>query len=311
VVVPTYQRENRIPDLLRELAKQTLRSDEFEVIIVDDCSREDIVGLVEDLAADLPYDVRAIRTPKNGGPAAARNLGWKDARGELVAFLDDDCTPDPGWLEAGQSVLESDPKLGVVQGRTRAPEGVDVTQLPDWSLWRVIEGSSPFFEGCNLFFRRSALEATGGFDEEIGFHGEDTAAGWRVLDAGWDRAFAANAIVTHEVQPRGWRWHMRNGLAEQNVVFAAAKHPGFRREGFWRPWAFRREDAAFVLALLGVALGMRFRPALVLAVPYMWWRLPPMGHANFLRLCLEIPAVDAARMIGHLRGAVTHRVFVI
>jgi len=311
VVIPTYERQDRIPDLLTELAKQTLGSKHFEVIVVDDCSSSDIVGLVEQLAGDLPYRVRALRTPYNDGPAAARNLGWKGATADLVAFVDDDCMPDPGWLEAGVSALKRDPTVGVVQGRTCAPEGVDVATLPDWSLWRVVDESTPFFEGCNLFFRRCALEVTGGFDEDIHFYGEDTAAGWRVLDAGWNRAFASDAVVTHEIQPRGWRWHIRNGLTEQHIVQVAAQHRGFRNEGFWRPWAFRREDAAFVLALLGVTLGLRFRPALVLAAPYLWWRVPPIGHANFLRLCLEIPAVDAARMVGQVRGAVSNRVLVI
>jgi GT2 family glycosyltransferase len=311
VVIPTYQREDRIPLLLSDLARQSLASQRFEVIVVDDCSTTDMVTLIERLALDLPYRVQAVRTPVNDGPAAARNLGWQVATAPFLAFLDDDCTPDPGWLEAGLAALTAEPHVGVVQGRTRAPEGVDLTRLPDWSLWRVVDESSPFFEGCNLFFRRSVLEVTGGFDEDIHFYGEDTAAGWRVLDAGWDRAFAHDAVVTHEIQPRGWRWHIRNGLTERNIVHAAAKHPGFRREGFWRPWAIRREDAAFVLALVGVTVGLRFRPALLLAMPYLWWRLPPIGHVNFLRLCFEVPAVDAARMVGHLRGAVAHRVLVI
>ena len=105
----------------------------------------------------LPYRVRAIRTPQNDGPAATRNLGWKATGAPFVAFLDDDCTPEPGWLEAGLRAISASPTIGVLQGRTRAPEGVDVKALPDWSLWRIIEEPTPFFEGCNLFFRRTAL----------------------------------------------------------------------------------------------------------------------------------------------------------
>ena len=66
-----------------------------------------------------------------------------------------------------------------------------------------------------------------------------------------------------------------------------------------------------MLALIGVAASPRFRPALLLALPYIWWRVPPIGHPRFVRLCLEIPVVDAARTMGHLRGAVAHRVLVI
>jgi hypothetical protein len=118
-------------------------------------------------------------------------------------------------------------------------------------------------------------------------------------------------MVTHALEPRGWWWHIQNGLTERNIVHAAAKHPGFRAEAFWRPWAFRREDAAFVFAVIGAVAGMRFRPAFLLALPYLWWRSPSYRRANFLRLCLQIPSVDAARTIGHIQGAVAHRVVVI
>jgi GT2 family glycosyltransferase len=288
-----------------------LSPERFEVVVVDDCSSTDMVAAIDELAPTLPYRIRAVRTPANGGPAATRNLGWQTADAELLAFLDDDCTPDPGWLEAGLSALQSHPHAGVIQGKTVAPVGVDLDQLPDWSLWRVVESASPFFEGCNLFSRRSALETTGGFDEEIGRYGEDTAAGWRVLEAGWERAFAADAVVVHAVETRGWRWHVRNGFHERNVVHLAAKHPGYRKEAFWRPWAFRQEDAAFALAAVGVLTGLRFRPALALALPYVLLRRPSYKETNFLLLCLQTPVVDAARIVGHVQGAIENRVLVI
>jgi GT2 family glycosyltransferase len=311
VVIPTYERAERLPALLEDLAKQTLSSERFEVVVVDDCSSTDTVDLVQRMAVTLPYHVRALRTPDNAGPAAARNLGWKLADGPLLAFLDDDCSPNPSWLEAGLAALLAHPEVGVLQGRTVAPDGVDLLAQPEWSLWRVIEEPTPFFEGCNLFFRRSVLEATGGFDEELGRYGEDTGAGWRALEAGWERGFAADALVVHEVEHRGWGWHVRNGLDERNIVQAAAKYPGYRREAFWRPWAVRREDAAFVLAAVGAVVGTRYRLALLLMVPYVLFRRPALDNPHFLRLCLEIPVVDAARTLGHVQGAVQNRVFVI
>jgi GT2 family glycosyltransferase len=311
VVVPTFDRADRIPELLNRLSRQSLDAGRFEVLVVDDCSTADIVSLVEGLAPDLPFAVHAIRTPSNAGPAATRNLGWRSASAPLLAFLDDDCSPEPSWLEAGLAALLAQPGAGVIQGRTLAPPGVDVLELPDWFLWRVVEESGPYFEGCNLFLRRSVLELTGGFDEEIGRYGEDTAAGWRVLEAGWERGFAADAVVVHAVEDRGWKWHVRNGLNERNLIHLAAKHPGYRREAFWRPWAFRKEDAAFVLAVLGAMMAVRFRPAILLAVPYVLYRRPSYKKKNFLELCLQIPVVDGARVLGHIQGAIENRVLVI
>ncbi len=296
--------------LLAGLANQTMAADLFEVIVVDDCSLDDTLGAVDAISSQLPYRLRALRTPVNRGPAAARNLGWQATDAPIVAFLDDDCTPSPEWLEAGVAAFDR-PAIGIVQGRTRLPEDASIHRLTDWYLWRIVEQPTPFFEGCNLFFRRDVLAETGGFDEDIRYYGEDCAAGWRVLEAGHARAFAVRASVCHPVEHRGFRWFVRNGFLESRLVHCAAKHPGFRREAFWHRWAYRREDPAFVAAVTGVLVGVRYPFAFALALPYVWWRRPSVRHLNFFRLCLQVPAVDAARLAGHLHGSWRHRIFVL
>jgi GT2 family glycosyltransferase len=311
VVIPTYERGELLAPLLRGLAHQTLSVDRFEVVVVDDCSSVDTVAVVESLAQEVPYRLRALRTPTNSGPALARNTGWRSSEARLIAFLDDDCDPSPGWLEAGVEAFADHPECGVIQGRTHAPDGVSVGNLGDWYIWRVIEGPTAFFEGCNIFFPRAVLQKTGGFDEDIAYHGEDSAAGWRVVEAGYARGFCAEAAVSHPVELRGVRWHIDMGRLERRVVWCAAKHPGYRREAFWRPWAYRREDPAFLAALLGVLLSFRFRPALLLALPYLWWQRPSVRHLTFFRMCLQVPLVDAIRVAAHLRGSLEHGVLVL
>jgi GT2 family glycosyltransferase len=311
VVIPTHQHLALVSGLLETLAGQTLGAPRFEVVVVDDCSSDGTAAALRDLAPSLPFACRVLTTPTNGGPAAARNLGWQSTVAPVVAFLDDDCVPSPGWLVAGLDALGTRSAIGVVQGRTRLPEGASVHRLTDWYLWRVVEGPTPWFEGCNLFFRRDVLEQTGGFDEDIRYYGEDCAAGWRVLEAGFESAYASEAAVTHPVERRGFRWFVRNGFLESRTVHCAAKHPGFRRAAFWRPWAMRREDPAFVIALAGVAAGIFFWPAFVLVLPYVWWQRPSVRRLSFFRLCLQVPLVDAARLAGHLRGSARHRIFVL
>ena len=311
VVIPSYGRSARLPPLLRALARQTLSPDRFEVVVADDCSPDDTAEVVAGLAGELPYVLHYARTPVNHGPAAARNLGWRSASAPFVAFIDDDCDPAPEWLQAGLAAFEGRPNVGIVQGRTHAPEGESTSNLGDWYIWRVIEEPSAFFEGCNLFFRRDVLEITGGFDEEIAYHGEDSAAGWRVIEAGFDRAFAPEASMAHPIELRGLGWHVDMGRLESRIVWCAAKHPGFRQQGFWRPWAYRREDPALVAALVGVALGTRFRPALLLALPYLWWQRPSLRHRSFFRLCLQVPYVDTVRLTAHLRASLRHRILVM
>jgi glycosyltransferase involved in cell wall biosynthesis len=311
VVIPTYQRVERLPALLRKLADQSLSPDRFEVIVVDDCSSIDVAAALDPLTHEVPYRLQILRMPRNGGPAAARNVGWRSSSAPLLAFLDDDCTPSVGWLEAGLDALTKQPEVGVMQGCTLPAVAINFRRMNDWYVWRIVEKSEPEFMACNIFYRRKAFEVTGGFDEVIGWWGEDTAAAWKVLEAGWDRGYSADAVATHTVERRGWDWFVRNGLCERNLIRLGVEHPDYREEKYWRPWAYRKEDVAFVAALIGATLAIRTRPALLLALPYLWWRRPSARHLSFFRLCLQIPVVDGARVVGHLRGSLEHRVFVL
>jgi glycosyltransferase involved in cell wall biosynthesis len=316
VVIPTYNRPQRCAHLVRGLAGQTLASHRFEVIVVDDCSDIDPTRAP---AIDVPYRLTVLRTPANRGPAQARNLGWRAAGAPLVAFMDDDCFPEPEWLAAGLAFMSAHPAVGVAQGRTRAPDGVDVSRLQGGYVWRVITEATPYFDACNIFYRRQALAATGGFDEsKVAWWsgtpvawGEDSAAGWAVVEAGWGRDFIADAVVAHDVEVRGWLWHLRRGYLDRIIVQLAAEHPGYRGEAFWRPWAYRREDPAFLAAVAGLAVAIRWRPAALAALPYLWWRRPSVRKPRFVRTCVQSVVVDAARAAGQLTGAVRHRTFVV
>jgi glycosyltransferase involved in cell wall biosynthesis len=311
VVIPTYRRPRGLKDIIDALAAQTLAADRFEVLVVDDCSGDETERVLKSLMDEAPFRLRSLRTPANGGPAVARNIGWQAAAAPLLAFIDDDCLPEPGWLHAGLVALQDNPRLGVLQGCTRAPSSVDIARLQGWYLWRVILQAGPFFEGCNIFYRREALAPVLGFDEEIGWWGEDTALGWKVVEAGWERGFAEDAVAVHDVEVRGWWWYLKNGYREGNVVRLAAEHPGYRAEAFWRPWAFRKEDAAFLWAVAGLLLAIRWRPAALVALPYLWWRRPSVRRPGFVRMCCQVVPVDAARAVGQLSGAVRHRILVV
>jgi glycosyltransferase involved in cell wall biosynthesis len=311
VVIPTHNRSERLAGLLRAIEQQTLKADQFEVIVVDDCSTDSAADELKRLGAETVLHLRFLQTPRNMGPAAARNLGWRAADAPYIAFLDDDCTPSRTWLESGLNALASDSRLGVVQGATVAPSPFSPGDFGDHFVWRVIDGPTPYFEACNIFYRKQALEETGGFDEDIAWWGEDVAAGWNVVEAGWRRGFAAAAIAEHPVERRGWRWHIDAGLLDTNFIRLARRYPGFRTEAFWRPWAYRKEDAAFVLGLLGLLVGVRWRPGLAAVLPYCWLRRPSIRHRGFVRLCLQIPVIDVARLAGRIRGSARYKVVVV
>ncbi len=174
-----------------------------------------------------------------------------------------------------------------------------------------IMGPTPFFETCNIFYRRDALEHIAGFDEEIGFWGDDTHAGWAVRRAGWTSGFTPEAVVVHDVELRSVKWFIGHGFDETNTVRLAAEFPEFRKEAFWRTWGCRRQDVAFIAAVASTVVALRWRPAVVGALPYLWWRRPGFQRPHFVRACFETVAVDASRSFGQLRGAVRYRIFVI
>jgi len=308
VVVPTYRRADGAARLVDALEAQTLDADRFEVVFVDDCSPGDHVERLGDRLARSRLHTRLLQTPRNGGPAAARNLGWRATDARVIAFVDDDCRPAPGWLEAGLAAFAGHDRLGVVQGRTDRPPD---STLGDWTVFREVHGETPYFEGTNIFFRRDALAEVGGFDEELRFYFEDTAAGWAVVDAGWARGYADGAAVEHDTEERGLGWHVRNGWTEANVVPVALRHPGFRAAAFFRPWTFRRENAGVAIAWVGLLAGLRWRPALALVLPWLWWHRPPRGHHRALALWGERFIVDSAQTAGHLRGSLRERTLIL
>jgi glycosyltransferase involved in cell wall biosynthesis len=104
VVIPTYGRSESLHHTLAALAKQDMRG--FEVVVVDDGSPEPVT---EDVAPTTDiFELRIIRQ-QNAGPAAARNRGAREARGEILAFTDDDCLPQPTWLSTLVQELSSHP----------------------------------------------------------------------------------------------------------------------------------------------------------------------------------------------------------
>jgi glycosyltransferase involved in cell wall biosynthesis len=311
VVTPTFRRPERLERLLDALAKQELDGD-FEVIIVDDCS-PDATGevLARRAAAPAPYSLRAMRTPINSGPAAARNLGWQAASAPLIAFIDDDCVPQPGWLQAGVDHLRKHERVGVVQGLTLGPPEAYERPLEKWEVRREVVAPTPHFEACSIFYRRDALAATGGFDEELGWWGEDVRAGWRVLDGGWERGWEPEARAEHDLEQRGFRWHLRNSYLGKNEVRIAALHPGYRAQFFWKPWAIEKRDAAFAAAIVGLVGALWWRPLALIALPYLWWRRPSWRKPAFFKVGAQHVAIDAARLAGHLEGSVRNGIFTL
>ncbi len=305
--MPTRRRIAEIERLLTALEEQTLPSGEFEVVLVDDGSGPDLAEQIDDMAERSSLDIRVLHHARSRGPATARNAGWRLTSAALIAFTDDDCRPRPTWLSQGLKAFDQ-ADIGVVQGRTLRPGDSDAYRYSPFTAVREVLEPSPWFEGCNIFYRREALEDAGGFDEGAGTYGEDTNLGWAVLERGWIRGWAEDAIVEHDLSERPWSWHLWFHWRESNIVTLAARHPAVRRS-FWRPWAVKRENALFAAAVLGVLLSPRHRLAIALTGPYLAW-LAPGRKVGAAGAALQVSA-HAASLAGKLVASARERSFLL
>lgn len=254
VVVPTRDRPQLLARLLEGLRSQTLANDRFEVIVVDDGSSASVTQHV--LAEEAGRDELALRSVRNEtavGQARARNLGWREARAPLVAFTDDDCVPEQGWLEALLIAADRAP-AAVVQGRTE-PDPLGSLRRGPFARTVRVESLGPQYQTCNIMYPRSLLERLGGFDERVGqpVAGEDTELAWRALESGAQAVFAPDALVFHAVHELGFAGALREAARWSEAARVFALHPEARqmlsRGVFWNGWHYCLVRSAFALTL--------------------------------------------------------------
>jgi len=302
VAVPTKDRKERMLRCLRALLAQDHPS--YEILVLDNGSTDGTPEACRDLAADSATPVRVVVL--EGSVGAVRNAGARLAAGEVVAFTDSDCLPDPGWLAAIEAPLLEDPAVGVVCGVTRPEEPFS----DGWPATMDVDHFTGRFDSCNIAFRARALRECDGFDEEIGHFWEDVAAGYAMRRAGWRSAFAPTAIVLHDVTYPGFAWHVRRALKQANLGPVLARYPEIADDLLWRRVFLSPRDAKLCAALLGVALAPRVRPAAVLAAPYVMERLPASSWRDPKAIAQAV-VYDAATVVGALRAGVRARRLVL
>jgi glycosyltransferase involved in cell wall biosynthesis len=193
VVVPTLGRPS-LTALLAALVTGQPGPLPVEILLVDDRPDPSIP-----LPVPEGCEVTVIAGPAVG-PAAARNAGWRAARYEWVAFLDDDVVPDADWCDRlGADLAEADALVGGVQGNLRVPQPVG-RRPTDWE--RVTAGlAGGLWITADMAYRRAALARAGGFDERLprAFR-EDSELAFRVRTDGWALR-RGERTVTHPVRP--------------------------------------------------------------------------------------------------------------
>jgi glycosyltransferase involved in cell wall biosynthesis len=209
VVIPTYNRAKVLRKALLGYKAQSDPGQITELIVVDDGSTDDTDSVVRLAGEGSPFPVRYLRQ-SNKGPAAARNVGIREARGRLILFTDDDIIPTPtlvaehlAWHAAQPGLAEA--ILGYV---TWAPE-INATPFMVWygsdgplfaygHFKDCREVGFSYFYTCNLSLKVEFLRENGTFDEEFPTAAyEDVELGYRLDKRGMRLFYNSEALAYH------------------------------------------------------------------------------------------------------------------
>lgn len=216
IVICTHDRSRDLEAALESLALQSLAEELFEVIVVDNRSTDDTRAVVERWQLRRP--IRYVLEPELG-LCRARNTGWQAARGEFVAYLDDDAIAEPAWASEILAAFETGPvRLGCVGGRVepifhapRPPWLSDQVALSltivDWSPTpHIIEDLRlEWLAGANIAFPRRVLDTIGGFHPALDRSGKrmlssgDVYLQRLIMEAGYQCLYQPSAAVRHQV----------------------------------------------------------------------------------------------------------------
>lgn len=244
VVIPTFRRPLLLERCLRTLERQRLAPLRYEIVVADDGAEAATRAAVERRrrgGTEVPIRYVAVRG--RHGPAAARNAGWRAAAGEVIAFTDDDCIPEPGWLAAGLAALA---EREAVWGRVVVPLPLEPS---DYQM-NAARLQKAEFTTANCFCRRAALEAIGGLDERFTqAWREDSDLYFSLLERGARVGRAERAVVVHPIRPAPWGV----SLAQQRKIRFDAllykKHPALYRRHIRAapPWGYYLNAALLLL----------------------------------------------------------------
>lgn len=270
VVVPTYNRSELLGRALRGLLDQTLPAEEYEIVVVDDGSTDATPQVVA--AVGAPESRLRYLRQENQGPAAARNYGTREAKGNIILFTGDDCLPDRKLLEVHLQTHARKGDVGVIGLVAWHPE-LEVTPFMSFLEEGVQFGfkhirdpeHAPFwcFYTSNCSVQKHRLEEVGGFD--TGFPAaafEDIELAYRMQQRGLRLVYRSAAVTYHHHATTLERYLARQRLAGQAAVVFWRKHPELSKKLGIEAAAQPYTVARFYHAMLEYTYSLGVREAL-------------------------------------------------
>ena len=227
IIICSYNGSATIRDTLEGVL--TLDYPQFEVIVVNDGSKDSLEEIVKS------YPVKLITTT-NKGLSAARNTGMHEAKGEIIAYIDDDAYPDPDWLKYLAYAYENS-EHACIGGPNVAPSddgflATCVANAPGGPVHVLLTDEiAEHVPGCNMTFKKDALLAIGGFDPIYRNAGDDVDVCWRIQASGRTIGFHPSALVWHHRRNSFTAyWKQQKGYGKAEALLEAKwpeKYNGF------------------------------------------------------------------------------------
>ena len=238
VVLVNYKGADDTITCLRYFDEIDWPRDKYELIVVDNDSQD---GSIEKIRAAVPQAI-VVDAGANTGFAGGCNLGVSHAKGEYVAFINNDARPDTGWIRAAVEAFESDPTIGAVASKVLDWSG-NLIDYADGSLtWYGMgykrEAEKPdseefntpkdvlFGTGAAMFVRADLYREVGGFDERFFMFYEDVDLGWRLNILGWRMRYVPTSLAFHKhhVTMKKFGNFRETYLLERNALMSLYKN---------------------------------------------------------------------------------------
>lgn len=203
LVVCTRNRASQLKQSLDSFARIETDHD-WELVLVDNGSTDDTAGVVAEFGKEFRGLLQMLHEPKPG-VSRAKNRGWRAARGDTIALTDDDCYPQPDFIDRIADAI-ADPRIGYVGGRVLLFDPTDYPiTIQEKNHWEEFPAGTFIppgkIHGANFTIRREVLEGIGGFDPWLGpgtpLISEEVDVMARASALGWDGVYDPRIVVYH------------------------------------------------------------------------------------------------------------------
>lgn len=312
VVIPVFNGGASLAGCLDALDNQTVDRELYEVIVVDDGSRDGSASIAASHGS-------SVVRQRHQGAASARNTGARQARGDILLFTDADCEPAPDWIEKMLTRFE-DPELVGVKGAYKTRQSSLVARFAQAEFEEKYDRMKrrpviDFVDTYSAGYRRDTFRRIGGFDPAIRYV-EDQELSFRLALAGCKLQFEPAAVVYHQHPVSVWQYCLRKAQFARWKVGVLRNYPSKLVSDSYTPWTQKAQiillPALACLSLATAAGALNWRLLLIPAVLGLLSALPLGIRAarQGWRVALVSPVLTLLRAVAlglGLLWGLTHR----